>query len=288
MWFFYQGDETVNMEAKIARDILPGGNKAVILLADGEKVDVEWLADTSRYKVDGIEVATAEGKIRYVGDEQRTEVKYNTIMIPRGGEYQVELSDGTKVWLNAETQLRVPTTFVGAERRVRLKGEAYFDVTKNDRQPFIVETELGEVKVYGTQFNVKFYPEEKEIKTTLVEGNIGFKSERVAEVRIKPGFQLKLTEGSKKPEVKPVKIYNEIAWKNRQFCFESEKLEDIMTMLERWYNVEIVFEDPTLKDLKFTGTLNRYDKINTMLRFFEEGVDVTFSVEDSLIKVKRK
>ena len=142
--------------------------------------------------------------------------------------------------------------------------------------------------VYGTQFNVKFYPEEKEIKTTLVEGNIGFKSERVAEVRIKPGFQLKLTEGSKKPEVKPVKIYNEIAWKNRQFCFESEKLEDIMTMLERWYNVEIVFEDPTLKDLKFTGTLNRYDKINTMLRFFEEGVDVTFSVEDSLIKVKRK
>ena len=288
MWFFYQGDETVNMEAKIARDILPGGNKAVILLADGEKVDVEWLADTSRYKVDGIEVATAEGKIRYVGDEQRTEVKYNTIMIPRGGEYQVELSDGTKVWLNAETQLRVPTTFVGAERRVRLKGEAYFDVTKNDRQPFIVETELGEVKVYGTQFNVKFYPEEKEIKTTLVEGNIGFKSERVAEVRIKPGFQLKLTEGSKKPEVKPVKIYNEIAWKNRQFCFESEKLEDIMTMLERWYNVEIVFEDPTLKDLKFTGTLNRYDKINTMLHFFEEGVDVTFSVEDSLIKVKRK
>ena len=126
MWFFSQHDEPVKMEPKVAQDILPGGNKAIILLADGEKVDVEWLADSSRYKVDGIEVTTGEGKIRYKG-KNNTKVEYNTIMIPRGGEYQVELSDGTKVWLNAETQLRIPTAFVGTERRVFLKGEAYFD-----------------------------------------------------------------------------------------------------------------------------------------------------------------
>ena len=149
MYFFYQNDEPVEVEPKLAQEILPGGNRAIILLADGEKVDVEWLADSSRYKVDGVEVTTEEGKIRYMG-KSNAKVEYNTIMIPRGGEYQVELSDGTKVWLNAETQLRIPTTFVGTERRVFLKGEAYFDVTKNDKQPFIVETDLGEVKVRDT------------------------------------------------------------------------------------------------------------------------------------------
>ena len=198
------------------------------------------------------------------------------------------MSDGTKVWLNAETQLRILTAFVGTERRVFLKGEAYFDVTKNDKQPFIVETDLGEVKVYGTQFNVKFYPEEKEIKATLVEGNIGFKSEEVAELKIKPGYQLRLVEGAKKPEVKPVKIYNEIAWKNRMFCFESERLESIMLKLERWYNVDIIFEDSGLKKFKFSGNLNRYDNIDKILHFFEEVFDVKFAVEENTIKVMRK
>lgn len=285
--FFNRNEEPTIVEAKGEREILPGGNKAIILLADGEKVDVEWLADTNRYRVDGIEVESEAGKIRYVEKKQGV-VEYNTIMIPRGGEYQVELSDGTKVWLNAETKLRIPTAFVGKERRVYLSGEAYFDVAKNEKQPFIVETELGEVKVYGTEFNVKFYPEEKELKATLVEGNIGFSSARVAELKIKPGYQLSLAEGSKTPQVKQVKIYNEIAWKNRQFSFESERLESIMTTLERWYNVKITFDDPSLKDLKFSGTLNRYDKINTILRFFEEGVDVKFTVENDVIKVARK
>lgn len=285
--FFNRNEEPTMVEAKGEREILPGGNKAIILLADGEKVDVEWLADTNRYRVDGIEVESEAGKIRYVEKKQGA-VEYNTIMIPRGGEYQVELSDGTKVWLNAETKLRIPTAFVGKERRVYLSGEAYFDVAKNEKQPFIVETELGEVKVYGTEFNVKFYPEEKELKATLVEGNIGFSSARVAELKIKPGYQLSLAEGSKMPQVKQVKIYNEIAWKNRQFSFESERLESIMTTLERWYNVKITFDDPSLKDLKFSGTLNRYDKINTILRFFEEGVDVKFTVENDVIKVARK
>ena len=274
MWFFIQHDEPVKVESRVAQGILPGGNKAIILLADGEKVDVEWLADSSRYKLDGIEVTVEEGKIRYM-EKSNAKVGYNTIVIPRGGEYQVELSDGTKVWLNAETELRIPTVFVEAERRVFLKGEAYFDVTKNDEQPFIVETDLGEVKVYGTQFNVKFYPEEKEIRTTLIEGNIGFN-------------QLILAEGARRPEVKPVKIYNEIAWKNKMFCFESERLESIMLKLERWYNVDIIFKDPELKDFKFSGNLNRYDNIDKILNFFEEVFDVKFVMEENTIKVMRK
>ncbi|RHR74707.1 FecR family protein [Odoribacter sp. AF15-53] len=287
MLFFHQEEEQEVLEAKVSREILPGGNKAIILLADGKKVDVEWLVDSAQYKVEGVEVEKEGGKIRYVGKEQ-VALNYNTIMIPRGGEYQVELSDGTMVWLNSETQLRIPTTFVGKERRVYLSGEAYFAVAKNRDKPFIVETELGEVKVYGTEFNVKFYREEKKLKATLVEGNIGFRSEQIAELKIKPGYQLSLVEGANTPEIKQVKIYNEIAWKNRQFCFESERLESVMMMLQRWYNVEVDFVDPSLKDFKLSGTLNRYDKIETLLRFFEEGFDIKFLVENNTIKVMRK
>lgn len=286
-WVLYnQTDKPEMLEARVTREILPGENKAIILLSGGEKVNVAWLADSAQYKVDGVEVEKEGGKIRYVGKNQSVE-EYNTIIIPRGGEYEAELSDGTKVWLNSETQLRIPTVFVGKERRVYLSGEAYFAVTKNDEKPFIVETILGEVKVYGTEFNVKSYPDEKEIKATLVEGNIGFRSEQLPEVRLKPGYQLSLLEGQE-PEIKKVKVYNEIAWKNRQFCFESEKLNNIMTMLERWYNVKIVFTDPALKSLKFSGTLNRYESINTILYLFEEGVDVKFEIENDVIKVMRK
>lgn len=285
--FFNQIDESEVLEAKVTREILPGGNKAVILLADGEKVDVEWLADSVRYKVEGVEVEKEGGKIRYSG-KRNDSLSYNTIIIPRGGEYQVELNDGTRVWLNSETQLRIPMTFVGKERRVYLLGEAYFVVTKSSEQPFVVETELGEIKVYGTEFNVKFYEDEKELKATLVNGSIGFSSEVVNEIKMEPGYQLTLLEGDETPRLKEVKVYNEIAWKNRQFCFEGEKLENVMTMLKRWYDIEINFVDSELKEFKISGNLNRYNSIETILRFFEEGFNIKFLVERDTINVMRK
>lgn len=285
--FLNKGEKQAERLASVNKESVPGGNKAIILLGDGKKVDVEMLADTMFYKAEGIEVQKNAGVIKYSG-LQKSEVTYNTIMIPRGGEYQVELSDGTMVWLNSETQLKVPTAFVGEERRVFLSGEAYFAVTKDDRKPFIVETDLGNVKVYGTEFNVKRYRDEKQLKATLVEGVIGFSSDRIEELKLKPGYQLSLTEGAGKPEIKQVKIYNEIAWRNKQFCFENETLEEIARELERWYNVKIIFTDPALKDLVFSGTLSRYGKIEMLLRLFEEGVEVKFVVEKDTVKVMRK
>lgn len=286
LWFS-RDKEPIAGEAVIAKTIQPGENKAIILLANGEQIDVESLDDTSRYRREGIEVEREKGTIRYV-DQKHVSVEYHTIVIPKGGEYQVELNDGTKVWLNSETQLRIPTAFTGNERRVFLSGEAYFAVTKNRQQPFIVETDLGNVKVYGTEFNVKRYSDEEQLKATLVEGSIGFSSDQIAELKIKPGYQLSLSEGSGKPEVKQVKIYNEIAWKNRQFCFESKTLGEIMTTLQRWYAVKVIFTDPALKELKFSGTLNRYDKIDSLLRLFEAGVDIRFLIENDTIRVVKK
>lgn len=286
LWF-YKDNQQSTMPLEMVQGVRPGGGKAIILLADGERVDVDLLADTTRYKVEGLEIQKNAGIIKY-SDQQKSGVGYNTIMIPRGGEYQVELSDGTMVWLNSETQLRVPTTFAGNERRVFLSGEAYFAVTKDKRKPFVVETDLGNVKVYGTEFNVKRYQDEGQLKATLVEGVIGFSNDKITELKLKPGDQLCLAVGSETPEVKQVKIYNEIAWRNKHFSFENKTLEEIMLDLERWYDVKVVFTDPTLKELVFSGTLSRYGKIEILLRFFEEGVDVKFVVEKDTIKVMKK
>ena len=289
-WKLIYEVEQVPVVTTSVSQIQPGCSRAVLVLDDGRKVFLKEEDERVISEDKGITVTGEKDRLVYTSSEGKNvdEIRFNELEVPRGGEYKVRLADGTLVYLNSATRMKYPVKFDEKERKVYLSGEAYFDVTKNDKQPFIVETDLGEVKVYGTQFNVKFYPEEKEIKATLVEGNIGFKSEEVAELKIKPGYQLRLAEGAKKPEVKPVKIYNEIAWKNRMFCFESERLESIMLKLERWYNVDIIFEDSGLKKFKFSGNLNRYDNIDKILHFFEEVFDVKFAVEENTIKVMRK
>ena len=277
----------VTTDLQLTRSICPGKDKAIILLSNGEKVDIDLLSDSLPYHANGFVVEKDSGIIKYSG-VQLTEVTYNTIIIPRGGEYQVKLSDGTTVWLNAESRLKIPTSFIGNERRVFLWGEAYFDVVKNDRKPFVVETDLGNVKVYGTEFNVKHYTGDGQLKATLVEGVIGFSNDKITELKLKPGYQLSLAEGELTPKIEQVKIYNEIAWKDKRFCFENKKLETIARDLERWYNVEIVFEDPALKNLEFSGTLSRYGEIKTLLCFFEESANVKFLIDNRVITVTSK
>ena len=194
--------ETAN---RIAGSILPGQGKAIILLPNGEKIDIASLSDSLSYRTAGFTVEKDSGIIRYM-KRQQARTDYHTIVIPIGGEYQVKLSDGTMVWLNSDSRLKIPTAFVGNERRVFLSGEAYFDVVKNDRKPFIVETDLGNIKVYGTEFNVKRYSGDRQLKATLVEGSIGFSNDQVAELKLQPGYQLSLIEGISEPTVEKVKV----------------------------------------------------------------------------------
>lgn len=277
----------VTTDLRLTHSIYPGKDKAIILLSNGEKVDIDLLSDSLPYQANGFVVEKDSGIIKYSG-AQLPEVTYNTIIIPRGGEYQVKLSDGTTVWLNAESKLKIPTSFTGNERRVFLWGEAYFDVVKNDRKPFVVETDLGNIKVYGTEFNVKHYTGDGQLEATLVEGIIGFSNDKITELQLKPGYQLSLAEGELNPKIEQVKIYNEIAWKDKRFCFENKNLETIARDLERWYNVEIVFKDPALKNLEFSGTLSRYGEIKTLLHFFEESANVKFLTDNRVITVTNK
>lgn len=166
-------------------------------------------------------------------------------------------------------------------------GEAYFKVSYDNSHPFIVETDLGNIKVYGTEFNVRRYTDEQTVRTTLVNGSVGFQSkESVTEnyVKIEPGYQISYERGED-VVVKKVKVANEIAWHKQLFCFERCTLEEIMKDVARWYDVKVTFDNENLKGLSFTCTLDRYDEIEKLLRFFEEVYNIEFKIEGKHITV---
>lgn len=270
-------------------EIIPGESKAILMLADGTSVNLDKTTDTSRLAVGVAEIARNEGRVTFADDEGAGESAYNTVIIPKGGEYHVVLSDKSEIWLNADSKLQFPVNFRGGERRVILSGEAYFKVAHDAMHPFVVETDLGSVRVYGTEFNVKRYAGEKEVKTTLVDGSVGFckKDDRGNYIKIKPGYQVSYENGGE-AVVRKVKVDNEIAWKGKQFRFERCPLDEIMNDVMRWYDVDIAFDDEALKKLYFTGTLNRYAKIESLLRFFEAGCDIRFEIKGRSILVMRK
>ena len=282
-------NRAIEVENVTVAEITPGESKAILVLADGTNVNLDKTTDTARLAIGGAEIIRNEGKITFTGDGEAGELAYNTVIIPKGGEYHVVLSDKSEIWLNADSELKFPVNLKGRERRVILSGEAYFKVAHDTERPFVVETDLGNVRVYGTEFNVKRYMGEKEIKTTLVEGSVGFckKDDKENYIKIKPGFQISYENGGN-PVVQEVKVDNEIAWKSKQFRFERCPLNEIMNDVMRWYNVDISFSDETLKKLYFTGTLNRYAKIETLLRFFEEGCDIKFEIKGRSIVVMKR
>ena len=270
--------------------ITPGGNKAVLVLHDGTRVNLDKTVDSSDMFIGMAKIKRNEGTILFEDSSIDQEMEYNTVITPKGGEYHGVLSDGSEVWLNADSKLRFPVNFGEGKRCVILSGEAYFNVVHDENRPFVVETDLGNVRVYGTQFNVRRYVDEREIKTTLVDGSVGFAkngSEENEYVKIEPGYQVSYVKGQD-IIVQKVKVYNEIAWKNRQFSFERKPLDEIMKDFMRWYDVNIIFDDESLKDLYFSATLNRYKNIETLLRFFEKGYDIKFEISGKDIKIMKK
>lgn len=271
--------------------IVPGQSKAYLVMYDGTSIRLDKTTDSLNVMVGTTKIRNRKGTVTLVNDDEVSgKIEYNTLVIPRNGEYHIVLNDGTEVWLNADSRLKFPTDFKGRERRVVFSGEAYFKVAHDDRYPFIVETDLGNIKVYGTEFNVRRYAEEQEVRTTLVDGSVGFcASEDTSEnyVKIQPGYQISYGLGQE-IGIKKINVSNEIAWRNQLFSFESRPLEEIMRDIARWYDVEVSFEDEHLKKLYFTCSLDRYDKIEKLLRFFEEVYDIEFKIEGKHITVMEK
>ena len=267
--------------------IVPGV-KAELILSTGERVvlnqqcvSIEGVNET------GIQNDSVTGLNYTTAKVQGEGMIYNTMRIPVGGFYQLALSDGSKVWLNSMTEFRFPVAFTGEERKVYLTGEAYFEVAPNSKHPFIVVTEEGmEVKVYGTEFNMNTY-QHGVVQTVLVSGKVGIRVNATGkEVMLAPRQMAEYSEKTGMVRVEDTDPYRYIAWKDGEFVFERETIEEIMERLGRWYDVKVFYENESLKQKRFTGVISRYEDIEQVLRLIEGPATLRFEVKGNVVTVK--
>lgn len=269
--------------AVVEEMIVPGGAKAVLVLSDGKRVDLVAEDSLSVGLASGVQVTNRGEELVYEGGRSE-ELRMNELQVPRGGEYTVVLSDGTKVRLNAASTLKYPEAFGGDRREVTLSGEGYFEVTKGDAAFFVRVGDLS-VRVYGTTFNINAYKEEC-IRTALVAGKVGI---RVAndgqEYLLKPSqlAEFKAEEG--KVEIRDVDLAASLAWTKGIFVFNSEALGDILESLARWYDMDVFYQNQALKELHFTGYVKRYESIERILNALSQSVDVKFQVKGRTLVV---
>lgn len=267
-----------------SHDVQPGGNKATLTLADGSIISLDSLQNGNLTRQGNATIAkTNNGLLTYnTVSKSPSELLYNIISTPAGGQYQLVLSDGSKVWLNASSSLRFPTTFDGKERSVEITGEAYFEIKRNAAMPFRVKVRGATVDVLGTNFNVMAYNDEKAIKTTLLEGAVRF-SKGNSSSRLQPGQEAALNEATSAITVKEADVDGAVAWKNGLFQFNSDDVETIMRQLGRWYNVETGYEGK-VPGWRFTGTIGRNIPLSEVLKMLEVN-DFHFRIEGKKIIV---
>lgn len=266
--------------------IVPGGNKAMLTLADGSKV-VLTEGRTGKVASQGAVVITktAKGQLTYSHSSAALPSSgYNVIETPRGGQYQVTLPDGTGVWLNAASTLKYPIVFRGTERRVELNGEAYFEVAHNKKLPFRVVSNNQTVEVLGTHFNISSYKDEGIQKTTLLEGSVKVSVLKSTSI-LKPGQQAKVWK-NEAITVSTVDTEETVAWKNGYFRFHSEDIESIMRKVSRWYDVDVEFKGG-ISDEKFNGTSSRSKNINQVLEMLQTTNAVHFKIEGRRVTVMK-
>lgn len=263
----------------------PGETKAVLLSHTGKRVG---LVDSITLE-QALEQVTEKNQSGEKDTMNKQEAVYNTVLVPKGGEYRLVLPDRTSVVLNADSKLSIPDEFVGKERRVKLDGEAFFDVSKDAERPFIVETASGCVKVLGTKFNLSVYANDEFVQTTLVEGKVVFQgNDRVGEKVLNPGEQVTYDKVSGKLSVARVNTAIYTAWTEGKWIVEGVRLEDIMKQLSRWYDVTVFYMNQEAKNLVFSGDLERYKNCETILDIISLSTNVEFAVKDRVITVKMR
>lgn len=258
--------------------ILPGEKRAVLTLGNGETVDLKTTSEKTMTEKDGTAITVDSTALNYQQNQAQVKTEkeiYNKVEIPRGGEYSLALSDGTKVHLNAMSSLSFPVRFLGNRRVVELTGEAYFEVAKN-QAPFIVRMNNMEVEVLGTTFNISAYSGE-DCQTTLVEGSLKVQMTAGASCILKPSEQAYVKPGTDHLNVRTVDTSIYTSWIDGKIYFKDERLEDIMNTLSRWYDMQIFYSEPSVKNLRFGCNVNRYKDITPFLELLEktEKVDMT-------------
>jgi len=270
-------------EHKFKDDVSPGGDKATLTLADGSTIILDDAQNGTLAQQGAAKIIKLDGKLSYDQTKKNVkEVVYNTISTPKGGQYQLELPDGSLVWLNASSSIHFPTSFVENERRVNVTGEAYFEVAKNLSKPFIVGVNNSEVQVLGTHFNINSYNDEDDMKTTLLEGSVKFVSGANTNI-LKPGQQSQLAKNGDIKVVSDVDVDKVVAWKNGLFDFENAGIETVMRQLSRWYDVEVEYNGKP--DDIFIAEMRRNIKLSDALKALELTGKVRFDIQGKKIIV---
>ena len=283
-WVFMEKNEKKS-PVVVMRGVEPGGVFAELVLPDGKIVELNKDSNNLFLGESGKVLRNENGVLFLTQDSvQLQKVGYSEIRTPRGGEYQVVLPDNSIVWLNADSKLRFPLTFSGKERRVFASGELYFQVAKDSLSPFRIEVEgLYEVEVLGTEFNVRAYSDLPSA-TTLVDGRVLIR-DKGTKVVLKPGEQaVKGKHGE--VVVREVDVAPYIAWKQGYFLFEDERLEDILNELARWYNVNVFFENSSVREKRFSVDMPRHESFEEVLRLIEQTRSIQIEIEGNYVFVK--
>ena len=248
-------------------------------LSDGRVVDI--LQGNEIKEQGGSTIRMENGQLLYKQDSVReSELVYNELIVPLGGECYVVLDDGTRVWVNAGSRIKYPVRFSKKERVVAVKGEVYFDVTKDGR-PFVVETDLGQVNVLGTSFGVRAY-ERESVLTTLVSGKVMFTGKKGERVTLSPGEQA-VASLTGELTMREVRVEEYVGWKDGWYIFKEKRLEEVMHTLARWYDVSVFYQNPKVKEIQFTGYLKRYDSIRTFLEVLAASEEVKYKIDGNVV-----
>jgi ferric-dicitrate binding protein FerR (iron transport regulator) len=262
--------ETIAALPSGAHDVAPGTNKAVLTLAGGTIIVLDSAHSGRLTRQGGAGVIKLDnGRLAYTTlNEKPDVVVYNTLTTPRGGQYQLTLQDGSRVWLDAASSIKYPTTFSGDTREVEITGEAYFEIADNPRMPFVVKTGGTKTTVLGTHFNIDAYEDEKTLIITLLEGTVKFACGKEEKI-LRPGQQAALDASTRSFTLQKADTYQAVAWKNGQFDFDNKDLPAIMRQISRWYDVDITYQS-TYSGAKFGGGISRQLNLSHVLQLLDK------------------
>jgi len=288
-YYYSEIDKSIN--SKILVQKFGGRTLPILQLANGEELTLSS-DSTFNLKEGNIKIMNFSNKIlsyNVISENSslkisETQVKYNTLRIPRGGEYMLKLSDGTKVWLNSDTELKYPVTFSGKTREVKVVGEAFFDVVKDVKHPFIVYSENVKVKVLGTKFNVMAYKDEDIIQVTLESGRVLAMADEKTSI-LEPGMQATIIKNTNILSTKKVNVKQFISWRDGIFDFYDISLEDLCVKLARWYDVDFFFLNKNMEELKFTGAVKRTNSLSFVLDILKKTSKIDYIIKNNVVQI---
>lgn len=291
IWMQYEGRENTELAALRSDSIQPGSQRAELILASGERILLNTETGTKEVENLGVKLVNdnRNGLLQYetTTQQEQDESAFNELNVPKGGEYSLLLPDGSRVWLNSETSLRFPVQFAKGKREVYLSGEAYFQIQKDSTAPFHVYANEQDITVLGTSFNVSAYANDDYWETTLVEGKVQIASPG-GKVVMKPSEQYVMDKKAGVGKLRKVDPELYTSWVDGKFYFKAFKFEEIVKKLERWYDFTMIYDTPELRQLRFSGSINKHRPVEETLRYLEKTTDIQFTISGKCIRVAKK